>query len=214
MILPWCVSINILEYQHVVSCFFIPLFRLFAIILKTKVYAIVFIFVLLTPVISVYLLMHTERFQIQAEVSKKIIPEISTKEITVLQFSIEEHSTLLDWKKPHEFEYAGEMYDVVKKIQSKDSVTYLCYHDKKETRLNKQFAQLLNTTFGNDLQKKKDQKVVSNFFQLVYLSPAPVRFPKHLDQIQSLLLKVPLFADRFLKKPPTPPPQFAWALYN
>src|SRR5690606_30808540 len=42
---------------------------------------------------------------------------------------------LLDWEHSREFAYLGEMYDVVRSSSTRDSVTYWCHHDVRETRL-------------------------------------------------------------------------------
>ena len=57
-----------------------------------------------------------------------------------------EESSKLRWVHSKEFEFLGEMYDVVYKKTSKDSIHYWCWWDHQETTLNKELNTLLNRT--------------------------------------------------------------------
>lgn len=72
----------------------------------------------------------------------------------------------MHWKKPHEFEYRGNMYDVVDKTELKDRFVYLCYHDKKETKIDQKF-------------KKESQKKQNPENQLSKLLKAPLFVSEH-----------------------------------
>ena len=51
-----------------------------------------------------------------------MIAGIDKKELVFFEFSHTENQQKLKWKHSKEFEFNGEMYDVVKKITSTDSI--------------------------------------------------------------------------------------------
>lgn len=62
-----------------------------------------------------------------------------------------------------EFEFNNQMYDIVDKVISKDSVQYWCWWDFKETKLNKQLDELLVGVFNMILNPKKSKIYFINF---------------------------------------------------
>jgi hypothetical protein len=75
----------------------------------------------------------------------------------------------LRWEKPGEFEYKGQMYDVVKTKITKDSVHYICYQDKAETNLNFRIKKIIAAAMSQDSQNRETQKRLTTFFQSLYL---------------------------------------------
>jgi len=60
------------------------------------------------------------------------------------------------WTKPNEFRYKGEMYDIVREETGKDSVTYYCIHDVKESGLFKRWESYLDDYLSKNPKKKSD----------------------------------------------------------
>ncbi len=52
-----------------------------------------------------------------------------------LKFSKTEITTKLNWKHSKEFEFNNQMYDVVDKVVTRDSIRYWCWWDFKETEI-------------------------------------------------------------------------------
>ena len=60
-----------------------------------------------------------------------MIAGIDKSELVLFKFSKEETTTKLNWKHAKEFEFNQQMYDVVEKQVSKDSIHYWCWWDFK-----------------------------------------------------------------------------------
>ncbi len=67
----------------------------------------------------------------------------------------------LNWQHADEFEYQGEMYDVLKQEHSIGKTTFICYKDSKESKLKQNikwmWIQLLAQTPWNKHQNKLQQ---------------------------------------------------------
>lgn len=71
------------------------------------------------------------RKQIRRELKEEVIKHHLIK-FTFSKFDLTNKNISLQFIKKDEFRYNNQMYDIVEKIESKDSVTYVCYHDIKE----------------------------------------------------------------------------------
>ena len=116
-----------------------------------------------------YFSFHIELKLVRREVKHKIMAGIDHDELTLLKFSKSEATAELKWKHSKEFKYKGEMYDVVNRAESKDSIFFYCWWDKKETALN---VRLQNLTFQllnqQPFQKNKQKQLQHWSKQLFY----------------------------------------------
>lgn len=70
-------------------------------------------------------------------------------------FSKVETETLLRWEHSKEFEYEGEMYDVVRAETRNDSVFYTLWWDHEETEINQKLARLTKEQHSRTPQKER-----------------------------------------------------------
>ena len=89
-------------------------------------------------------------FQVQhkEEISKLIDEGLSEDELVLFQFSkddFEKGLEHIEWVEEHEFRIGGEMYDIVQKEITADSIYLYCYHDRKESKL---YSSILATTLA------------------------------------------------------------------
>ncbi len=89
-------------------------------------FAILLIFCLFLPIFGTIGYLHLEKKKHRKEIRKQIFSGIKENELVVLSFSKEEILTRLNWKHDGEFEFAGHMYDIVKKDDHGGSITYHC----------------------------------------------------------------------------------------
>ncbi|QQS35359.1 MAG: hypothetical protein IPM56_14060 [Ignavibacteriales bacterium] len=121
------------------------------------------------------------------------ISEKKVKEkIILLSFRITdiENKTIdFIWKHSKEFKFNGDMYDIVERIDTKDSVHFYCFLDKKENKLNAAF----NDQYENDLEEKKRktsgrslaaQQVTDLFLALIILSTPDCAGQKYLSLLE------------------------------
>lgn len=112
-----------------------------------------------------------------------MIHDLDREELALLKFSKEETETRLKWKHSREFEYNGSMYDIVETEVREDSIIYWCWWDHKETKLNKQLAQLvsiaLNGSPQNQNQKWQIQQIIKTLYydkQVIEISSEDIIF--------------------------------------
>lgn len=88
-----------------------------------------------------------EKKIIKREIKHKIIAGIDKNELVKLEFGYDELKNLR-WEHSKEFEYNGEMYDIVETEIKKEKVIYYCWWDNEETKLNRQLNNLLNIAWS------------------------------------------------------------------
>ena len=160
----------------------------------------------MAPFWGTYTFLKYKKSKVRKEIKKQIIAGIDRNKLTVLKFTKEEAATELWWKHSKEFEYKGEMYDVVKSQEKGDSIQYWCWPDKKETLLNKQLKSLVTITMKhNPLNQKKSTEII-DFFKLLYCED--MHKMNNLSLFQSKIKFIPFlyYITSVSVPPPKPPP--------
>jgi len=153
-----------------------------------------------------FILQHQKRL-LKKEIKWKIIAGINRDELVLLKFTEEGKKLYLKWKHSKEFEYKGEMYDIVEQDVKGDTTYYWCWWDNEETMFNKQIASLVSFAAGNTPKSKENQKLLNKFFNSLFLLQAKEKiiFPnKTISKI--LLYKQKLHPYNF-HFPIEPPPK-------
>ncbi len=167
----------------------------------------VFLFLtLLLPFGSTYLLLPLRKELVKREVRERLAEEVPWEGVTLLKFSRAETRTLLRWEHDREFEYRGQMYDIISVTERGDSIWYKCFHDRAETELNRKQAELLaHTHTPQDLDTSIYTQLFS-FLRSLYLNHPPV-----LVSLSLLPCAAPAQQDGYLERlqaaPPVPPPE-------
>lgn len=155
-----------------------------------------------------YLWLKHELKLTKREVKRQLIQGLDDSELVSLKFSKSEKDKILKWKHSKEFEYGGEMYDVISFEEKGDSVFYKCWWDNKETKLNKQLANLLNSAMGNNPKNKENEKRLVNFYKSLFHQN--IAKPDELNNIVDSKLYCSLkvsFYNINSPAPPVPPPE-------
>lgn len=168
-------------------------------------FSILLLIALILPIPGTVIYLKITKRQIRREVKHKIIEGISKEELVLLKFSKSDLKQL-KWKHSKEFEYDGSMYDIVDSIQSSDSISYWCWWDNKETKLNKQLDHSLALIFGKDKRTQRSQDHLSHFIQTLYHSVSSIAYdPKAISIVGIHEENIDLIKHYY--SPPTPPPQ-------
>ena len=164
------------------------------------------IFSILAPFASVVSYLHYQKKLIRKEVKKQIIAGIDKDKLVKLKFSKEEIQNKLKWKHAAEFEFNGEMYDIVDKEESGDSIIYRCWWDNKETELNKALGSLVALATGKHIFMKEIRQNLFSFYTSLYCNEFHfISSDNHISEFRSYFY-CEIF--RSLKiKPPVPPPK-------
>jgi len=139
--------------------------------LKKQISSIFLLLLLIAPAVVTYTWLQQRKRTVKKEVKWKMIAGIDKSELVLLKFSKAEIKTKLHWKHAKEFEFNYQMYDIVEKQVSKDSIYYWCWWDFKETKLSKQLDNLLARVFQKDTQSKEKQNKIYTFYKSIYFQP-------------------------------------------
>ena len=101
------------------------------------------------------------QYGIKKEIKSKILGNLDEKELVLIKFLShpdQQQYKLFHWKEENEFEYNGNMFDVVKQYSVNDTIYYYCINDLKENELfgnlNVQVDQnMASSTMANNLIK-------------------------------------------------------------
>jgi len=157
-------------------------------------------------IVGHHIIFHLQQAGIKAEMKRLVTHQLSKNETENLVFALYDQETFgkLNWEGDLEFNFNGEMYDVVSKKIVGDKMIIQCINDKKETIL---VNKLCNDWKEND----RSNKMANELFQLLqtlFHEDNSKDFPMATATAFSssfLLDKLP----SQIKKIPTPPPQFS-----
>jgi hypothetical protein len=123
-----------------------------------------------------------QKIQIRKEVKWQMIAGLDKEELVHLKFSEAEKKSELKWEHSREFEYKGEMYDLVEIELIGDTTYFTLWHDHEETQLNKQLNVLVAKALGNNPTKQENEKKVDDFFKTLYCKSCEIeRLPFEIN---------------------------------
>ena len=165
------------------------------------------LFCFVAPVVTIFVVMHYQKKAIKKEVKWKMIAGIDKDELVVLKFTKEEKSKL-NWEHSKEFEYDGEMYDVVESKKVGDTTFYWVWWDHEETELNQKLNDLYAKVMGNHPVNQDQQKRFHYLFKTLYCTE--INHLKSFEYLEKRLAKLPYFNfyQSTSNTPPVPPPDF------
>jgi len=176
--------------------------------MKGRVSGIFLIFCLVVPITATFVVLHYQKNQVRHEVKDEIRAGLSKEELVLLPFSVKDAATTLIWKHGKEFEFKGEMYDIVETEIKGDMIYYWCWEDKKESKLNIKLNRLVALALGQNPERKSTQEQLSNFYKsLFYVEAVP-------DRVFEFELNKSTFCYTFSRasfahSPPVPPPELS-----
>ena len=119
------------------------------------------------PFIGTYHLLLLQKKQVRREIKKQIIAGIEKENLAFFRFSLREPNQVF-WEHPNEFEYRGNMYDVVLQDTIGDSVYYWCWRDNEETRLNRLLCKLVKENMNNVPTTKARHGQIIHFLESLF----------------------------------------------
>jgi hypothetical protein len=159
------------------------------------------------PVITHCSYLYFQKRTIKKEVKRIMMKGLSENEMVVHKFSIKDSKTLLKWKHDREFEYQGQMYDIIEIERQGDSIKYNCWWDKVETKLNMQLRKAVLLAVGNHPAKKENEKQLGKFQKSLFCQShenVPHVIKTHASPA---VFSYRLITCKTLVIPPLPPPE-------
>jgi hypothetical protein len=170
---------------------------------------ILLLIVLVVPVLITYYWLQHRKLVVRHEIECRMIEGIDKNELLLLKFTREEFLTELKWEHFREFEYDGQMYDVVKTGEKGDTLYFWCWLDHDETRLNRELAGLVTRAYRDDPQKKEKQEQLHSYFKSLYCSKL---FNWNIiatsPEVRGSCICIQIFSSLSIP-PPKPPPRLS-----
>ena len=144
-----------------------------------------------------------QKEKVREEVEREIADgDVSDERIVNFSFSKTESGVLLNWHHSREFEYNGQMYDVIASETRGDSVFYQVYWDVEETEINERLAE------AEQMSSEQQAKGLNqSIFKNLYYPQARAEWLVHENGLQLFNNFHSFFYSGFLIPPPVPPPQ-------
>lgn len=171
-------------------------FRIFSLL-------VLMVWVAPAPLLHVYL--HNQITMVKQRVEKHL-QNTDNEQLVTLTFTYQQARTLLRWEHAKEFEYQGEMYDIVSLQWHGNSVTFRCWHDTKETRLNKQLRHVLAQQNPLNQHQKDAQKRLFDSLKHLLFIPVCLNFVPENLLTANILCYTPYYTNNSIR-PPAPPPK-------
>jgi|TARA_R100000365_G_scaffold2522_1_gene7931 hypothetical protein len=155
------------------------------------------------PLTLSLLWLNFQKTQLQNSFESRFEESEEKSDLLTLSFTREESQTLLEWEHEREFEYQGEMYDVLEIKEDGGQIQYLVWRDKEETKIKKQLSKLWEE---EGTEKKEQQLAVFTLFFQANHSLIPKPFSQEIDRQYSNF--TPQAVPQPLLSNPFSPPDF------
>lgn len=146
--------------------------------------------------------------QHREEVYKLIDEGLCEQNLVLFKFSNDEFERGLqhiEWVEEHEFRIEGEMYDIVRKELTADSVYLYCYHDKKESKLYSSILKIFDRLPGDEANNTRNLAVINNLLSEFYFNTS-IEINVFCTEESSCYLTVKTFdlleGEHFIDSPP------------
>lgn len=177
--------------------------------MKSNIISIFLLFCLVAPLTTTFIWLKHQKATIRREVKWNMIASLDKEELVLLKFTKKEGQEKLKWKHSKEFEYNGQMYDIVETEIHGNTTYYWCWWDYKETALNKKLTTLLANFLDHNQQSKNTKIRFSNFYQSLFYSKSK---PWEALQIKLISEKKYIYNFNYTSlhfPPPSPPPNYS-----
>jgi hypothetical protein len=111
---------------------------------------------------------------LRKEIKRKMIAGLNEEELVKLKFANADLNKKLQWKHSKEFEFNGEMYDIVSSKKTADSTEYLCWWDAEESVLNQKLLALVSKKIPDLPGNRELSFQLTNFYKTFYLGDLTV----------------------------------------
>lgn len=164
---------------------------------------------LILPFVGTYIWLQQERADLKHSVFEKLEEGIAPKELVTLVVP-ETDLSELRWEHEREFEYKGQMYDVVEKKIQGDTVLFICWWDHEETRLKEEMKKLLAGQHQDFPLQNEQQQRIDTFGKNLFIISSMVYVKNGWDDFHKKICSSLICGHASaVLTPPTPPPDWS-----
>ena len=114
-------------------------------------------------------LLQVKKYWIKREIKEQLQSgKIYDDRVVLLKFSKIEAQKKLRWEHEAEFEYQGQMYDILRQELRNDSLLFWCWWDKEETEINQKIQNSLGLITMAPSDHPDDQKEYHDLFKSLF----------------------------------------------
>jgi len=176
--------------------------------LRPKTLCVLLLCCLAAPVLISYGWLQHQKTRVHKEVKRQLLAGKADEELVLLRFSQEETKTQLRWEHSREFEYQGQMYDIVRTEQRGDTILYYCWWDREETALNNEITRLTANVLNNNPEQQSQQERLFSFLKTLYNSCiAGWHLFLIIECTERITADPNVYQPRPTLSPPAPPPE-------
>ncbi len=148
---------------------------------------IILIFTILTISVGHIFIFSIQEHFIKKEIKRALLKNTPDAELKTLVIAKNKLNSENGFKYIHskEFKYLGEMYDIVRKFESKDSIKFVCIHDKDETALINNFVKYCKDDKNSSPIKRKINILNLDYYIITDYNVNYISFSLFLFDIES-----------------------------
>ena len=175
-----------------------------------SVFAVCLIALLFLPMWGTFGYLSVQKKQVQKSVKRKMMEGIPREELIYFKFSQEDIATKLNWKHAKEFEFKGEMYDIVERNETEDSAFYWVWWDKEETVHNQKVKRQAQEFLGKTPDQQKQQQFLVSFYQSLFCEEVITLNNNHHTEVTDNYFNDQFFTFETSLDVLGPPPKFTF----
>lgn len=134
-----------------------------------KIFPFLFLVTFVAPFWGTYFYLTIQQKYIKEGVQNKIEEGIPINEMVKLTFSKSEIDKVLRWEHDKEFQYNGQMYDIIEVLNQGDSIQYICWWDKAETATKENMQKLISEEINKSKPSKHKPFNFSDYYKFLYV---------------------------------------------
>lgn len=123
---------------------------------------------LMLPALLGYGFIKLKSYSLKHEVKQQLLTKLQPEDLVLLNFSHHDARTNIKWEHSSEFEYLGNMFDVVESYCSRDSVSFLCWPDHEDSKLNKILESFVSQSSNNDPFNQQTNQQVIDYYKSLF----------------------------------------------
>ena len=179
--------------------------------LQRRLLSILLLFCIFGAPVGLYCYWWRNLQRVKKEVKISFLKGLPNTALVTLRINKKDAAAVLHWEHKGEFEYQGQLYDVVDSLQRNDTLFYSCWWDKKETHIKRRLKALMANILEQDLPQRENQKRLYVFFKSLFCGPPPsvawtLRAPRF--EMQRPVVQQGYSLSTFKSAPPAPPPKY------
>lgn len=158
--------------------------------MKTSI-ATILLALLTLPFGGTYLFLEMEKAKAKRHAALVIAGEENPVEMVHLAFTEAQMKADLRWEHDREFEYRGQMYDIISSEVKGDTTYFYAYWDKLESIINHKLNELITLHLGGEADEKDESQLVVSLLKALYIHPNQdsAKILEKIDPIKFLEIK-------------------------